>query len=125
MNKKHPVQFLDLAQPGSPCELLTALTISAESSSLRSPLQLFFAENRQSANCFHLGLLVVFHGKGEGIEHDGSKDGVLAGRGSGKGPQLVLDRVLRDVAPHWLCIQRKFDAVSLRMGDNFIRIQSL
>ena len=68
-------------------------------------------------SCFHLGLLVVFHGKGKGIEHDGSKDGVLAGRRRGEGPQLVLDRVLRDVAPHWLRIERKFDAVSLRMGD--------
>ena len=59
-------------------------------------------------------MLVVLHGQGEGVEHDGGEDGVLAGRGGGEGPELVLDRVLGDVTSHRFRVQRKFDAVSLR-----------
>ena len=59
-------------------------------------------------------MLVVLHGQGEGVEHDGGEDGVLAGRGGGEGPELVLDRVLGDVTSHRFGVQRKFDAVSLR-----------
>ena len=66
----------------------------------------------------YLGLLIVLHGQGEGVEHDGGEDGVLAsGRGC-EGPQLVLDWVLRDVTSDWLRVQRKLDAVSLSVGNN-------
>ena len=62
-----------------------------------------------------LGLLVELHGQGESVEHDGHEDGVLAHGGGGEGPQLILYRVLRNITPHWLGIQGKFYAVTLKL----------
>ena len=51
-----------------------------------------------------LRLLIELHGEGQGVEHDGHEHRVLAHGGGGEGPQLVLNRVLRNIAPHRLGI---------------------
>ena len=71
-----------------------------------------------SRDISYLGLLIVLHGQGERVEHDGGEDGVLASWRRCEGPQLVLDRVLRDVTSDRLRVQRKLDAVSLSVGNN-------
>ena len=60
-----------------------------------------------------LRLAVELHGETEGVDEDHGEDGVLERRRGHEGPQLVLHRVLRDVAPHRLGRQREFYAVSL------------
>ena len=71
----------------------------------------------------HLGvgsrLVVVLHGEGQGVEHDRHEHRVLAHRRRGKGPQFVLQRVLRDVAPHRLGVQRELYAVPLKSKLTF------
>ena len=42
----------------------------------------------------HLWLLVVLHGEGEGVEHDGGEHGVLAHRRGGERPQLQQCRFI-------------------------------
>ena len=49
----------------------------------------------------------------EGVDEDHGEDGVLEGGRGDEGPELVLHRVLRDVAPHRLGRQRELYAVSL------------
>ena len=61
-----------------------------------------------------LGLPVELHGEAEGVDEDHGEDRVLEGRRRDERPQLVLHRVLRDVAPHGLGSQGEFDAVSLQ-----------
>ena len=71
--------------------------------------------------------MVELHGEGEGVEHDRHEDSVLAKGAGGERPQLVLDRVLGDVSPDWLSIQREFYAVPLKEDriSKFYSMQNL
>ena len=55
----------------------------------------------------------------EGVDEDHGEDGVLERRRRHEGPQLVLHRVLRDVAPHRLGVQRELYAVPLKSKLTF------
>ena len=55
----------------------------------------------------------------EGVDEDHGEDGVLEGRRGDERPQLVLHRVLGDVAPHGLGRQREFYAVSLEERNRY------
>ena len=70
-----------------------------------------------------LRLAVELHGETEGVDEDHGEDGVLERRRGHEGPQLVLHRVLRDVAPHRLGGQREFYAVSLEKWKEMYKMQ--
>lgn len=63
--------------------------------------------------CVQFRLSVEFHGKTECVDQDHDKDGVFKDWRSDKGPQLVLDRVLGYVSPHWFGIQCKLYTIPL------------
>lgn len=64
-------------------------------------------------------LAIKLHCQAERVDQNHGKDGVLEERRGDKGPELVLDRVLGNVASHWLSIEGKFDAVALKW-KNFL-----
>ena len=72
-----------------------------------------------------LGLAVELHGQAERVDQDHGEDRVLEdGRGD-EGPQLVLNRVLGDVAPHRLGVQRELYAVSLGERNEMVKVTGL